>query len=382
MAEKRDYYEVLGVDKSAGASEIKKAYYKLAKKYHPDVNPGDAEAEKMFKEINEAYAVLSDEEKKAKYDQFGHAAFENGGAGGGYGAGFEGFGDFGDIFSSFFGGSGFGGFGGSSTNRRNAPTRGDDVYVRITLTFEEAVRGCKKDITYGRVQKCSDCSGTGAKKGTSAETCKKCGGSGQIRVQQRTMLGMMQTMRSCDECRGSGKIIKEPCTNCRGTGYVKISKTVSVTIPAGVDEGNNISLRGMGNEGRNGGPAGDLIISIAVKPHAVFERDGSDIYCEVPINYWEAVLGDEIEIPTLDGKEKFSIPEGTQTGTTFTLKGKGVTKVNSSYRGNLYIVVKVEVPKNLNSKQKELLHQLAESYGDKVKSKRDSFFKKFTDLFK
>ncbi|MBQ6893752.1 MAG: DnaJ domain-containing protein, partial [Clostridia bacterium] len=252
MAEKRDYYEVLGVDKSAGASEIKKAYYKLAKKYHPDVNPGDAEAEKMFKEINEAYAVLSDEEKKAKYDQFGHAAFENGGAGGGYGAGFEGFGDFGDIFSSFFGGSGFGGFGGSSTNRRNAPTRGDDVYVRITLTFEEAVRGCKKDITYGRVQKCSDCSGTGAKKGTSAETCKKCGGSGQIRVQQRTMLGMMQTMRSCDECRGSGKIIKEPCTNCRGTGYVKISKTVSVTIPAGVDEGNNISLRGMGNEGRNG----------------------------------------------------------------------------------------------------------------------------------
>ncbi len=383
MAEKRDYYEVLGVDKSAGASEIKKAYYKLAKKYHPDVNPGDAEAEKMFKEINEAYAVLSDEDKKAKYDQFGHAAFENGGAGGGYGAGFEGFGDFGDIFSSFFGGGGgFGGFGGGSSNRRNAPTRGDDVYVRITLTFEEAVRGCKKDITYGRVQKCADCSGSGAKKGTSAETCKKCGGSGQVRVQQRTMLGMMQTMRTCDECRGSGKIIKDPCTNCRGTGYVKISKTVSVTIPAGVDDGNNISLRGMGNEGRNGGPAGDLIISVAVKPHAVFERDGSDIYCEVPINYWEAVLGDEIEIPTLDGKEKFTVPEGTQTGTTFTLKGKGVTKVNSSYRGNLYIIVKVDVPKNPNAKQRELLKQLAESYGDKVKSKKDSFFKKFTDIFK
>ncbi len=381
MAEKRDYYEVLGVDKSAGASEIKKAYYKLAKKYHPDVNPGDAEAEKMFKEINEAYAVLSDEDKKAKYDQFGHAAFENGGAGGGYGAGFEGFGDFGDIFSSFFGG-GFGGFGGGGSNRRNAPTRGDDVYVRITLTFEEAVRGCKKDITYGRVQKCADCSGSGAKKGTSAETCRKCGGSGQVRVQQRTMLGMMQTTRTCDECRGSGKIIKEPCTNCRGTGYVKISKTVSVTIPAGIDNDNNISLRGMGNEGRNGGPAGDLIISVTVKPHSVFERDGSDVYCEVPINYWEAVLGDEIEIPTLEGKEKFNIPEGTQTGTTFTLKGKGITRVNTSSRGNLYIIVKVDVPKNPNAKQRELLTQLAESYGDKVKSKKDSFFKKFTDIFK
>lgn len=379
MADKRDYYEVLGVDKSASASEIKKAYYKLAKKYHPDVNPGDAEAEKKFKEINEAYGVLSDDDKKAKYDQYGHAAFENGGAGGGYGAGFEGFGDFGDIFSSFFGG-GFG--GGSGQSRRNAPQRGDDVYARITLTFEEAVRGCKKDITYGRVQKCEDCSGTGAKKGTTADTCKKCGGSGQIRVQQRTMLGMMQTMQTCDECRGSGKIIKEPCTNCRGKGYVKISKTVSVTIPAGVDNGNNISLRGMGNEGRNGGPAGDLIIAVTVKPHEVFERDGSDIYCEVPINYWEAVLGDEIEIPTLDGKEKFTIPEGTQTGTTFTLKGKGITRVNSSYRGNLYIVVKVDVPRNLNAKQKELLHQLAESYGDKVKTKRESFLKKFGDLFK
>ena len=382
MAEKRDYYEVLGVEKSAGASEIKKAYYKLAKKYHPDVNPGDTEAEKKFKEINEAYAILSDEDKKAKYDQFGHAAFENGGAGGGYGAGFEGFGDFGDIFSSFFGG-GFGGFGGGGgSSRRNAPTRGDDIYARITLTFEEAVRGCKKDITFGRVQKCEDCSGTGAKKGTTADTCKKCGGSGQIRVQQRTMLGMMQTTRACDECRGSGKIIKEPCTNCRGTGYVKLSKTISVTIPAGVDNGNNISLRGMGNEGRNGGPAGDLIITVSVKPHSVFERDGSDIYCEVPINYWEAVLGDEIDIPTLEGKEKYTIPEGTQTGTTFTLKGRGVSRPNSSYRGNLYIVVKVEVPKNPSTKQKELLHQLAESYGDKVKYKRESFFKKFTDLFK
>ena len=377
MAEKRDYYEVLGVDKSAGASEIKKAYYKLAKKYHPDVNPGDAEAEKNFKEINEAYAILSDEDKKAKYDQYGHAAFENGGAGGGYGAGFEGF-DFGDIFSSFFGG----GFGGGTSSRRNAPQRGEDVYARITLSFEEAVRGCKKDITYGRVQKCAECDGSGAKKGSSVDTCKKCGGSGQIRVQQRTMLGMMQSMRECDECRGKGKIIKEPCSNCRSTGYVKLSKTVSVTIPAGINDSNNISLRGMGNDGRNGGPSGDLIISVSVKPHAVFERDGSDIYCDVPINYWEAVLGDEIEIPTLEGKEKFTIPEGTQTGTTFTLKGRGINRVNSSYRGNLYITVNVDVPKNPNTKQKELLEELAKTYGEKIKYKKESFFKKFTDIFK
>lgn len=381
MAEKRDYYEVLGVEKSAGASEIKKAYYKLAKQYHPDVNPGDAEAEKKFKEINEAYAILSDEDKKAKYDQYGHAAFENGGAGGGYGAGFEGF-DFGDIFSSFFGGgSSFGGFGGGG-NRRNAPMRGEDIYARVTLSFEEAVRGCKKDVSFGRVQKCADCGGSGAKKGTTVETCKKCGGSGQMRVQQRTAFGMMQTMRTCDDCRGTGKVIKEPCTNCRGTGYVKITKTISVSIPAGIDNGQNISIAGQGNEGRNGGPAGDLIISVTVKPHAVFERNGSDIYCEVPINYWEAVLGDEIEIPTLDGKEKFTIPEGTQTGTTFTLRGKGITRVNSSVRGNLYITVKVDVPKNMNTKQKELLKELAESFGDKVQSKRDGFFKKFTDIFK
>ena len=381
MAEKRDYYEVLGVGKSASASEIKKAYYKLAKQYHPDVNPGDAEAEKKFKEINEAYAILSDEEKKAKYDQFGHAAFENGGAGGGYGAGFEGF-DFGDIFSSFFGGGGgFGGFGGGG-NRRNAPMRGEDIYARVTLTFEEAVHGCKKEITFGRVQKCADCAGSGAKKGTSAETCSKCGGSGQVRVQQRTAFGVMQTMRACDECRGSGKIIKEPCTNCRGTGYVKISKTLSVNIPAGIDHGQNISIGGMGNEGRNGGPAGDLIITVAVKQHAVFERDGSDVYCEVPINYWEAVLGDEIDIPTLEGKEKYTIPEGTQTGTTFTLRGRGINRVNSSVRGNLYITVKVDVPKNMNAKQKELLGELAETFGDKVESKRKSFFKQLADLFK
>ena len=385
MADKRDYYEVLGVDKSADASTIKKAYYKLAKQYHPDVNPGDKEAEKKFKEINEAYAVLSDADKKTKYDQYGHAAFENGGAGGGYGAGFEGF-DFGDIFSSFFGGGdggGFsfgGGFGGGS--RANAPMRGEDLRVRLTISFEEAVRGCKKEITYGRVQRCGDCGGSGAKKGTAAETCKKCGGSGQVRVQQRTAFGMMQSTRPCDACRGTGKTIKDPCPNCSGKGYVKINKTIEIAIPAGIDDGQSLSIAGQGNEGRNGGPAGNLMVLISVKPHAVFEREGSDIYCEVPIAYWEAALGGEIDIPTLEGKEKYTVPEGTQTGTTFTLRGRGIKRVNSSLRGNLNITVKVEVPRGLNAKQKELLKELAESYGDKVESKRQTFFKKFSDLFK
>lgn len=377
MAEKRDYYEVLGVTKNASASDIKKAYYKLAKQYHPDVNPGNAEAEKKFKEINEAYAVLSDEDKKAKYDQYGHAAFEQGGAGaGGFDFGGAGF-DFGDIFSSFFGG----GFGGGQS-RRGGPVRGDDIYARITLTFEEAVHGCKKEVSFGRVQKCSTCGGSGAKKGTSAETCKKCGGSGQVRIQQRTAFGMMQSMRTCDECRGSGKIIKEPCTNCRGTGYVKITKKIEVTIPAGIDNGQNLSIGGQGNEGRGGGPSGDLILAVSVKPHAVFERDGFDIYCEVPITYWEAALGAEIEIPTLEGREKYTIPEGTQTDTTFTLRGRGITRVGSSTRGNLYITVRVEVPKNLSGEQRKLLADYAATFGDKTSNKRESFFKKFSDFFK
>ena len=386
MADKRDYYEVLGVDKNADASAIKKAYYKLAKQYHPDVNPGDKEAEKKFKEINEAYAVLSDEEKKAKYDQYGHAAFENGGMGGGYGAGFEGF-DFGDIFSSFFGGDGggfsFGGSGfGGGGNRRNAPMRGEDISVRVTISFEEAVHGCKKDISFGRVQRCEECGGSGAKKVTSPETCQKCGGSGQIRVQQRTAFGMMQSTRVCDECRGTGKIVKDPCTNCRGTGYVKIAKKIAVSIPAGIDDGQSLSIPGQGNEGRNGGPAGNLLVLVSVKPHAVFEREGNDVYCEVPITYWEAALGGEIDIPTLEGKEKYTVPEGTQTGTTFTLRGRGIPRVNSSARGNLYITVKVEVPRGLTAKQKEQLTALAESFGDKVANKRETFFKKFSDLFK
>ena len=373
MADKRDYYEVLGVSREASADEIKKAYRKLAKQYHPDMNPGDAEAERKFKEVNEAYAVLSDSDKKAKYDAYGHAAFDPAAGGGASGfGGFGGFGDFdfGDIFSSFFG-------GGSSSGRRNAPTRGDDINVRVTLSFEEAVFGVKKEITYNRIQKCSDCGGSGAEKGTSAKTCSACGGSGQVRVQQRTPLGYMQTTKQCDACRGTGKIIEKPCSGCRGTGYVKVTKKLEVNIPAGIDEGRVVALRGQGSDGRNGGPAGDLNIIVSVRPHAIFEREGYDIYCEVPITYAEASLGAEIEIPTLEGKQKYTIPEGTQTGTTFTLKQKGVQYVNSKNRGNLNFTVVVEVPKNLSETQKDLLRKFAESCGESNHSKRTKFFKKF-----
>ena len=375
MAEsKRDYYEVLGVDRSADESAIKRAYRSLAKKYHPDVNPGDKEAEQKFKEVNEAYAVLSDSEKKAKYDQFGHAAFEAGG-GGGYG-GFGGFGDMdfdiSDIFSSFFGG----GMGGSSARR--GPVRGEDITVRLTLSFEEAVFGVKKEISYQRIQKCAECSGSGAAKGTSPKTCPTCGGSGRIRVQQRTPLGIMQTQKACDACRGTGKIVEKPCESCRGNGYVRVTKKLDVSIPAGIDDGQRVVLSGQGSEGREGGPAGDLYIYVNVRPHAVFERDGYDIYCEVPISFTEAALGAEIDIPTLEGTEMYQIKEGTQTGTTFTIRDKGVPVVNSKRRGSLHITVKVEVPKSLNSEQKDLLRKFAESCGEgESGGNRKNFFKRF-----
>lgn len=369
---KRDYYEVLGVDKNADDATIKKAYRTLAKKYHPDMNPGDKEAEAKFKEVNEAYDVLSDPDKKAKYDQYGHAAFDPSAGGG---AGFGGFGDFGgfdinDIFSSFFGGA-----SGGST-RRNGPVRGDDITVRLTISFEESVFGCKKEVSYNKIQKCADCSGTGAAKGTSPKTCSACGGSGQVRVQQRTPFGIMQTQKTCDACHGTGKIIKNKCPNCRGTGFVRVPKKLEVNIPAGIDDGQQLSLRYQGSDGMNGGNAGDLYIIISVRPHSVFERDGDDLYCEVPITYAEATLGAEIEIPTLEGSMKYTIPEGTQTGTVFTLRNKGVTRVNSKVRGNLYITVVVEVPKNLTSEQKNLLEKFAASCGESNYSKRTSFFKR------
>lgn len=369
---KRDYYEVLGVDKNADDATIKKAYRTLAKKYHPDMNPGDKEAEAKFKEVNEAYDVLSDPDKKAKYDQYGHAAFDPSAGGG---AGFGGFGDFGgfdinDIFSSFFGGA-----SGGST-RRNGPVRGDDITVRLTISFEESVFGCKKEVSYNKIQKCADCSGTGAAKGSSPKTCSACGGSGQVRVQQRTPFGIMQTQKTCDTCHGTGKIIENKCPNCRGTGFVRVPKKLEVNIPAGIDDGQQLSLRYQGSDGMNGGNAGDLYIIISVRPHSVFERDGDDLYCEVPITYAEATLGAEIEIPTLEGSMKYTIPEGTQTGTVFTLRNKGVTRVNSKVRGNLYITVVVEVPKNLTSEQKNLLEKFAASCGESNYSKRTSFLKR------
>ena len=377
MADKRDYYEVLGLQKGADDASIKKAYRSLAKKYHPDMNPGDSEAEAKFKEVNEAYAVLSDAEKKAQYDQFGHAAFEPGAGAGGAGfGGFSDFGDIGDIFGSFFGG----GFGGSSARRANAPTRGEDVSVRVTIGFEDAVFGTKKDVSFNKIQKCPDCSGSGAAKGTSAETCSTCGGSGQRRITQRLGGMAFQSTTTCDKCRGTGKIIKNPCQNCRGTGYIKINKKLSVSIPAGIDDGERIALRSQGCDGRNGGPAGDLIITVYVKPHNIFERDGYNLYCEVPITVAEATLGAEIDVPTLEGNQKFTIPEGTQPSTRFTLRGKGVPYVNNSgRRGDIIFTVSIEIPKGLNEKQKEKMREFADACGESNYSKKTGFFKRIFD---
>jgi molecular chaperone DnaJ len=376
MADKRDYYEVLGIQKGASDDEIKKAFRKLAKKYHPDLNPGDAEAEKKFKEANEAYEVLSDSDKRDKYDRFGHAAFDpSSGGGSGFG-GFGGFGgdfDFGDIFSSFFGGS----TGSSSRSRRNAPIEGDDVGTYVNLTFEEAVFGCKKDIEFSRIEACPDCDATGAERGTTTETCSACRGTGHVTVKRQTMLGFMQTQTPCSPCKGTGKIIKCPCKNCNGKGYVKLRKKFEINIPAGIDHMQRIVKRGQGSAGRNGGPNGDLIIEVRVAEDKIFTRDGNDIFCEVPISFAEAALGAEIDIPILGGgTEKYDIPEGTQTGTSFTLRGKGIPDINSGRKGNLIITVVVETPRNLNSEQKKLLNEFAKSLGESNNKAKDSWFKK------
>lgn len=380
MADKRDYYEVLGIDKNADDSTIKKAYRTLAKKYHPDMNPGNKDAEAKFKEVNEAYDVLSNPEKKAKYDQYGHAAFDpSSGASGFGGGGFGGFGDFGDlgdIFGSFFGG----GFGSSSSARRNGAVRGEDVGARVTVSFEEAAFGVKKDVSFNRIQKCPDCGGSGAAKGTKAETCSACGGTGQKRVTQRLGGMAFQSTITCDACRGTGKIIKTPCQNCRGTGYIKVTKKLSVNIPAGIDDGERIVLRSQGCDGRNGGSTGDLVITVNVRKHNIFERDGYDIYCDVPLTVTEATLGAEIDVPTLEGNVKYTIPEGTQPGTRFVIRQKGIPYVNNAgKRGDLYFTVSVEIPKGLNEKQKEHMRAFANACGESNYSKKSGFFKRIFD---
>ena len=382
MAEKRDYYEVLGIKKGASDDEIKKAYRQMAKKYHPDLNKGDASAEQMFKDVNEAYSVLSDPQKKARYDQYGHAGVDpsyGGGTDGGFGGfGGSGFEDLGDIFSSFFGG----GFGGGSSSRRNAPRQGEDRETRINISFDEAVFGCSKDVKFYRIELCPDCSGSGAAKGTSPETCSACSGTGRVRVGQRTPFGVVQTERSCDKCGGTGKIVKTPCQTCVGKGYVRKQKNFNVNIPAGIDDGQSITLRGQGDAGRNGGPNGDLYVTVSVTKHKIFNRDGMNIYYDIPITFTEAALGAKINIPTLEGTEEYVVPEGTQPGTVFTLKNRGVTEVQGTRRGNLSFRVNVEVPKNLTQKQKDLLCEFADSCGEKNTAQKKNFFDKLRDTFK
>ena len=378
MAEQRDLYEVLGLQKGASDDEIKKAYRKLAKKYHPDLHPGDKEAEKKMKEVNGAYEVLSDAEKKARYDQYGFAGIDPNYAGGAGGGGFGGFQDFdlGDIFGSMFGG----GFGGQQT-RHNGPRKGENLRITLQLTFEEAVFGCEKSVSVTRNESCKDCGGTGAKKGTSPETCPVCRGSGQVQSTQRTPFGVFSSSSPCQNCKGTGKITKEPCPSCKGEGRVRKTRTIRVKIPAGIDDGQTISLRGEGNGGTQGGPAGDLYVTVYVKEHKMFKRDGQDIILEMPISFAQAALGATLIVPTVDGKVQYDLPEGTQTGTVFRLRGSGVPSVNGRGRGDQYVKVNVEIPRNLNHEQKELLRKFDEATGDSCYSERGGFFKKMKDLF-
>ncbi len=375
MADKRDYYEVLGVSKGASEDEIKKAYKKLARKYHPDMNPGDKEAEEKFKEINEANEVLSDPEKKARYDQFGFAGVDpnyGAGAGGGaYGGGFD-FGDLGDIFGSFFGG----GFGGGQRRNPNAPQRGESIRASVSIDFTEAAFGCEKEVTLERSEQCSTCGGNGCKPGTTPEICPDCHGSGTVQTRRQTPMGVFASTSPCRKCGGTGRIIHQPCPDCRGSGAVRKRRTIKVSIPAGIDHGQTISLRGQGNAGKNGGPAGDLLITVMVRPHELFRRDGTDVFCEAPITFTQAVLGAELEIPTIDGKVKYSIPEGTQTGTVFRLKGKGIPVLNGRGRGDQYVTVTIETPRNLNREQKDALRKFSEALGEGNYEKHKGFFKK------
>ena len=377
MADKRDYYEVLGVDRSASDEQIKKAYRKLAKQYHPDLNPGNKEAEAKFKEVNEAYEVLSNSEKKAKYDQFGHAGVDpNFGAGGGPGGGFDmDFGDLGDIFSSFFG-------GGASRRNPNAPQRGGDASVNVPLSFEEAAFGCTKTVNVTRIENCDACHGTGAQEGSSPKTCPTCHGTGQVRMSQRTPFGVMQTQRVCDQCRGTGKIIDNPCRTCGGKGKVRRTRSENIKIMAGIDDGQAFVIRGGGDAGINGGPAGDLRVNVTVRPHPIFERRGYDVWCDEPLTFAQAALGADIVVPTLDGKVQYSVPEGTQPGDVFKLRGKGIPHINGGGRGDQYVKVTIEVPRNLSEKQKAALREFDNSTGASNYKKHRSFFDKVKDAFK
>ena len=381
MAEnKRDYYEVLGVQKSATAEEIKKAYRKAAMKYHPDRNPGDKEAEAKFKEVGEAYEVLSDDSKRQRYDQFGFAGVDpsyGGGGNGPYGAGFSGFGDFGDfgdIFGEFFGGG-----RGSRGRQQNAPRRGENIMSHLELTFEEAAFGCEKEVATQRIENCAVCDGSGSSDGV-IETCSQCGGRGQVRSVQNFMGMQMQSTTTCPQCSGRGKIVKNPCTTCKGKGKVRKTNRVKVKIPAGVDAGQSVRVRGEGNVGTNGGVNGDLLVEIYIKRHAIFSREDFDVLCEVPITFTQAALGAEIEVPTIDGKVKYEIPEGTQTGKEFVLRDKGIPEVgNPRRRGNHRFTVVVETPTKLTKEQKELLRQLEGTM--EVSPKRKKFIDNLKDFF-
>lgn len=376
MSEKQDYYDLLGVDKSASADEIKKAYRKKAMQYHPDKNPGDATAEAKFKEANEAYEVLSDADKKARYDQFGHAGMEgmNGGGGGG---GFSGFEDiFGDIFGAFGGGGGFSGFSSSSRGRRRS-NRGSDMKISINLDFKEAVFGTEKKIKIKRKEECSTCQGSGAQSGSEVKTCDQCGGAGQVYVRQQTAFGTIQQVQTCDKCRGEGTIIEKPCETCHGSGLQTKERTINIKIPAGVDEESVLPLRGEGNAGPNKGPKGDLYVYISVKEDPLFNRVGDDVHYELPITFVQASLGDNLVVPTLDGKIKLKVPEGTQNGKVFRLKGKGVPNVNGRGRGDLYIMAKVEVPRKLNREQRKALEEFAKLTNEDVHPEGKRFWKRF-----
>jgi molecular chaperone DnaJ len=378
LADKKDYYEVLGVSRQASSDDIKKAYRKLAKQYHPDTNQGDKDAETKFKEINEAYSILSDEQKRSTYDRFGHAAFDGTG-GGGFG-GFDGFGFGGldDLFETFMGG----GFGRSRRGRTNGPVRGKDIQYSIEITFEEAAFGVTKEIPITRMQTCTTCNGTGARPGTTTENCKQCQGTGQVRYSQATPFGQFVNVKTCDVCRGEGKIITQPCETCRGKARVSKNSRISLNIPAGIDNGQTISLKGEGESGLRGGPAGDLYVIIHIKPHEIFKREGYDVVCDIPISFIQAALGAEIDIPTIDGIIKYNIPEGTQTSTIFKLKGKGIKRLRSNSRGDQYLRVNVEIPTKLTQKQKELLRQLAEISNDEGLEQKKGFFEKVKNLFK